>query len=144
MTISSFLRGVAGVVLTDVDDFFNGAKAVVAAAPFLPANIRADLTQTLTDGQNDVHGLESLAGTVGGALAADAVDDLTALLAETAQNVSTSGDDLSKLSAGEKATFQQTWAAMKAQGDTLVAQVVSGVNILAQPATPTPAATPAP
>lgn len=134
MSIANFLRGAIVAGEAALDGFFAAAKAAVGAAPFLPANIKSDLTQTLTDAENDVHGLEGLAGTVGGTVAADAVDDLTTLLAETAQNISTSGADLSKLSAGEKATLQQTWTAMQAQGSALVAQIVSGVNVLAQPA----------
>jgi hypothetical protein len=134
MSIATFLRGLVTTAEAGVDTFFAEAQAAVKAAPFLPANIKTDLGQTLTDAENDIHALEGLAGTLGGTVAADAVDDLTTLLAETAQNVSTSGADLSKLSAGEKATLQQTWAAMKAQGDALVAQVVAGVNILQQPA----------
>jgi hypothetical protein len=38
----------------------------------------------------------------------------------------------------------QTWTAMKAQGDTLVAQLHAGLNPTAQPQQPAPGVAPAP
>lgn len=127
MKIADFFRGVETVVLNDVVKVFDTAASLVTAANFLPANIKTDLTQLLTDAKNDILGVVGLADTVVGQAVADGVDDITTLLMNTAGVVS-SGKPVDQLSVAEKAVFLQTWTAMKAQGDTLAAQFMAGLN----------------
>ncbi len=127
MKISDWLRGVATVAIADVNAVFNVVRAAISTAPFLPANIKADATAILNDAQNDLTALEGLAGTLAGNAAADAVDDVTTLLLNTANALSNSSS-LSALSAAEKTVIAQTWTAMKAQGDTLIAQFMAGID----------------
>lgn len=136
MKISDFLRGVATVALTDANAVFDKATALVQAAPFLPQNIKDDLSKTIADAKADFNGLVGLGATLAGQAAADAVDNVTTLLLNTAQALSSSGTDLAKLSAAEKTVLLQTWSAMKAQGDVLIAQLHAGLNPTAQPAKP--------
>jgi hypothetical protein len=135
MKIADFLRGVASVAIVDVNAVFDKATAVVQAAPFLPQNIKDDLTKLIADAKGDMNGLVGLGATLAGQAAADAVDNITTLLMNTAQAVTSSGTDMAKLSVAEKTILMQTWTAMKAQGDVLVAQLHSGLN----PAAPPPA-----
>ena len=139
MNIANFFRSAAGVVWADVESVFTKAKAFVVAAP-LPSNIKADLTSTLTDTQSDLSSVTSLAGTVAGQAVADGVDDLTTLLVNTAGALS-GGKSLSQLSAAEKSVLAQTWTVMKAQGETLVAQLQAGLDPTkpSAPAAPTTA-----
>lgn len=127
MKFSDWLRGVAQVAIADVDKVFNAVRTAVAAVPFLPANIKADTTQLLNDAQADLAALASLAGTLVGHVAADGVDDLTTLLLNTAGAL-TNAKSVADFSAAEKTAIQQTWAAMRAQGDTLVSQFLAGVD----------------
>lgn len=135
MKIADLLRGVAGVVITVVDKVFDDGRALVQGAVFLPANIKADLTTTLNDAQSDVHDVEHLAGTLLGNAIADGVDDFTSFFMSQAELLAGSGTDLSKLGPGSKTNILQLWNTMKAQGDTLVAQLHAGLN----PAAPPPA-----
>ena len=135
MKIADFLRGVENVGVAAVDGVFSTAESALQGVPFLPSNIKADLVQTVKDAKTDFDGVVGLANTLAGNVAADAVDDLTTLLLNTAGAVAANGTDLSKLGAAEKTVLLQTWTAMKAQGDTLVAQLHAGLN---------PAATKAP
>lgn len=139
MKLADFLRGAASIAIADVNRVFDTASAAVATAPFLPVNIKADLTHLIADAKSDFNGLVGLGATLAGTAAADAVDDLTTLLMNTAQALSTSGADLARLSSAEKTVLLQTWTAMKAQGDTLVAQLHAGLNPAAPPAPAAPA-----
>jgi hypothetical protein len=114
--------------MADVTSVFTTAKAAVAAAPFLPTNLKADLTQTLTDAEADLNGIASLAGGLAGAAMADAVDDVTTLMLNAANALKTNGGSLSALSAAEKAVLAQAWTAAKAQGDTLLVQLQAGLD----------------
>lgn len=139
MKIADFLRGVATVAVADVNAVFDKATALVASAPILPQNVKDGLVQTIAAAKTDFNGLVSLGATLAGNVAADAVDDITTLVLNTAQTLSTNGADLAKLSAAEKTVLLQTWTAMKAQGDVLVAQLHAGLNPAAQPAPQAPA-----
>lgn len=136
MKLADFFRGVATVAVADVNKVFDTAATAVAAAPFLPQNIKDDLTKLVSDARSDFNNLVGLASTVAGNAAADAVDNMTSLLMNTAEAIATSGTDLAKLSTAERAVLMQTWKAMKAQGDVLVAQLHAGLN----PAAPKPPA----
>lgn len=127
MKFSDWLRGVASVPITDVNKVFDVARSAVSAAPFLPANIKADTTQLLNDAQADLSALEGAAGTLVGHATADAVDDVTTLIMNTA-NVLSNSKSVTDFSAAEKTALQQAWTAMKAQGDTLVSQFMAGVD----------------
>jgi hypothetical protein len=139
MKIADWLRGVATVLLTDVEGVFTKAKAVVAIAP-LPANLKTDLTQTLTDAQSDLSGLASLAGTELGSLIADGVDDGTTLFMNIQQAIA-KGEPLTVAGA---AALKQAATAITAQIDTLASQAIAGIDVLAAPAVaPKPAPAPA-
>lgn len=125
MKFADWLRGVEGAAIAGVDKVFDTAKAAVSLIPI--TNVRNDLIQLLTDAQDDLHGWETLAGTTVGSIAADGIDDITTLLMNQA-SVLSAGSSLSQLSAAEKAMLQQTWIAIKAQGETLVAQIVAGID----------------
>lgn len=127
MKIADFLRGVEGVAIADVNIVFNTVKADVQAVPFLPTNIKNDVVTLVSDAQTDFNGLVSLGGTLAGSAAGDAVDDLTTLLLNTSNAVSNS-KSIADLSAAEKTILGQTWSAMKAQGDTLMAQFMAGID----------------
>lgn len=134
MKFADFIRGVEAVGEQAVSAVFADAKAAVAKVPFLPANIRADLNKLLDDAESDILDAGTLAGTIASEAAASAVDDVTTLMMNTATALSNTGGDLSKLGPAEKVVLGQTWNAMKAQGDTLYAQLMSGIN----PAAPKP------
>lgn len=136
MKFADWFRGGAQVALADVAGVFDAANGFVEAAP-LPGNIKADLKVLLTDAKADLMSVVGLAGTTAGNLVADGIDDLTTLMLNTAQVVS-SGKPLEELSAAEKAVLTQTWTAMKAQGDTLVAQFMAGLDPTKKPAPPVP------
>lgn len=141
MKFADFLRGVATVLITDVNKVFDEATTAVQAAPFLPPNIKSDLVTLVADAKAEFNNLVGVASTVAGQVVADAVDDMTTLLMNTAQAVATSGGDMAKLTVAERAVLMQTWVAMKAQGDVLIAQLHAGINPTAQPA-PVPAPAP--
>ena len=98
MKFADWFRGVSGVVLADVNNVFTTAKAAVNAVPFLPANLKADATQLITDAQTDITGLETLAGTLAGQVIADGVDDITTLLLN-ASNALSGSKSIAQLSA---------------------------------------------
>jgi hypothetical protein len=130
MKFADFLRGVAQVALADVAKVFSDAKALVTAAP-IPANVKTDLTQTLTDSEADLNGLASLAGTELGTIVADAVDDGTTLFMNLAEAVQKG----SGVTAASSAAVQQGVTAVIAQLQTLVAQTVASAKTIgAQPA----------
>lgn len=126
MKLADFLRGVEGVIVADVHKVFDTAKAFIAGAP-LPSNIKTDLTNLVTDAGADFDGFVNLGNTLAGAAAADAVDDITTLFMNTKNAVSNS-KDIKSLSAAEKTILYQTWTAMRAQGDTLLAQALAGLD----------------
>lgn len=143
MKFSDWLRGVANVVVADVNNVFNVAKTAVAAVPFLPTNIKADATALLNDAQSDLTGLESLAGSLVGNAVADGVDDVTTLLLNTS-NAVTNSTSPAQFSLAEKTVLQQAWTAMKAQGDTLMVQWMAGIDPTKPSVAPTPTPTPPP
>lgn len=126
MRFADWFRGVENVLTAAVHEVFGTARMAVANAP-LPANIKTDLVQLLNDGEGDLTGLEALAGTLVGNVVADGIDDLTTLLLNT-RNALTNSKSVADFSAAEKTAFIQAWAAMKAQGDTLAAQFMAGVD----------------
>ncbi len=126
MKFADWLRGVATVVVEDITKVFDVARSAVAAAP-LPTNIKTDTTTLLNDAQADLVGLAGLAGSLVGNIAADAVDDMTTLLMNTA-GVLAAGKSPADFSAAEKTMLMQTWTAMRAQGDTLMAQFMAGLD----------------
>lgn len=134
MIFSDWLRGLAQVALKDVNNVFSVARTAVAAAPFLPANIKTDTTNLLNDAQSDLTSLEGLAGTLAGNAVADGIDDTTTLVMNTA-NALTGSKSPADFSAAEKTVLAQAWTAMKAQGDTLISQFMAGVD----PTAPAPA-----
>lgn len=131
MKFADFLRGAEGVVVADVTKVIATASAAVSATTWLPAGLKTIALAVLASAQSDITGLEAIAGTAAGALAADAVDDVTTLLANTI-SVVTSGKSIADMSTAEKAQLQTLWQTMKAQGDTLITQVVAGVEVLGQ------------
>ncbi len=133
MKFADWLRGVANVVIADVDKVFTVAKSAVSLIPV--TNIRNDLTQVLTDAQADLHAWEGLAGSLAAQVAADGIDDVTTLLINQA-NALSGGNSLSQLSAAEKSILAASWTAIKAQGETIVAQLQAGLDPTAKPAAP--------
>lgn len=132
MKFADWLRGVETVVLKDVLSVFSVAKTAVGTAS-LPQNIKDDTTQLLSDAQDDLVSVGGLAGTLVGNIAADAVEDVTTLLMNTAGAVSAAKSP-SEFSAAEKTVLQKAWVAARAQGDTLLAQFMAGIDP-AKPAT---------
>jgi hypothetical protein len=150
MKFADWLRGVSTIALADVNKVFDDAEGFVEASP-LPSNIKTDTVQLLKDAKGDLNGLAGLAGTLAGNAAADAVDDLTQLFLETAQVLGNKSSSLSQMSVAEKTVLEQTWTAMKAQGDTLLGQLKAGLDptkgdapAAAQPAAVAGTAAPAP
>lgn len=127
MKFADLLRGVATVVVADVAKVFDEARLAVAAVPFLPQNLKDDLTKTLNDAQGDLNAAAGLAGTAVGAAMADAVDDATTLFMNTANAISGS-KSIAEFSKAELAILQQSWASARAQGDTLLAQALAGID----------------
>lgn len=138
MKFSDWLRGVENVGRDGVIKVFDVARAAVGAAPFLPANIKADATMLLNDAQTDLLGVESLTATLAGNLVADGVDDITTTLMNTA-NALTNAKSIADFSSAEKTVLSQAWTAMKAQGDTLIAQFMAGIDPT-KPSAPAPGA----
>lgn len=126
MTFSNWLRGVATVTLTDINKVFVTAGAALAAS-VLPAPLKVVLAGDLAAAEDYINSLEVLAGTLGGEAIADGVDDVTTLLLNTRNNI-VGAKSLSYASKAELASLQVTWSTMKAQGDTLVAQFLAGVD----------------
>lgn len=131
MKFADFLRGVEGVLVDDVTEVITTATAAINATTWLPASLKNIALAVLSAAQADITGLEAVAGTAVGGLAADAVDDVTTLVANTI-SVVTSGKTIAEMSTAEKALLQTLWQTMKAQGDTLVTQVIAGVEVLGQ------------
>lgn len=128
--IGSAIAGAAAVVLEDVSKVFTTAKTAVAAAP-LPANLKTDLTQTLNDAQADVEAAAHLAGGLFGQATGDGIADVTTLFYKTAGVVS-SGKSLEDMSKAELTVLAQIWQTMQAQGSTLLAQAMVGIDPVAQ------------
>jgi hypothetical protein len=126
MKFADLLRG-AAVLVADVAKVFDEARTAVAAVPFLPQNLKDDLTETLNDAQGDLNGAAALAGTVAGGALADAVDDTTTLFMNTANAISGS-KSLAEFSKAELVVLQKAWQAARAQGDTLLAQAMAGID----------------
>lgn len=126
MNFANFFRSAAGVVWADVEKVFTEATAAVTASP-LPATIKTGLTSTLSATQTEMSSVAALAETAAGSVVADGIDDVTTLLVNTAGVVS-SGKKLADMSAAELALLKQTWTAMKAQGETLLAQLQAGLD----------------
>lgn len=126
MKIAQWLRGEAQVVLADVTKVFAVATAAVNAAP-LPAGVKVTALALIGGASAVLSGLEGLAGTLSGQAMGDAVDDFTDFLMNTAQAVSKSSSP-AQFSAAEKTVLHATWLAMKAQGDTLMAQFLAGID----------------
>lgn len=150
MKIAAFFAGVlstvtkeAAVLVTDVAGVFDKTKATVQAVPFLPANLKGDLSQTLDDAKADVIGLAGLAGSLTGNVIADGVGDVTTLFYNTV-NALTNSRSVADFSTAEKTAVAQTWTVMKAQGDTLLAQFLAGVDPVAAQAAAAKAAQPVP
>lgn len=126
MKFAQWLRGEAQIVLADVNKVFTVLGVAVAASP-LPVGVKATATALIAAGQTTLTGLEALAGTEAGQAMGDAVDDVTTLLMNTAGAIGKAKSPAA-FGAAEKTVLHATWLAMKAQGDTLLAQFMAGID----------------
>lgn len=126
MKFAQWLRGEAQILLADVTKVFVVANAAVAVLP-LPLGVKATATALITGAQAALTGLEGLAGTEAGQAMGDAVDDVTTLLMNTAGAIGKAKSP-AEFGAAEKTVLHATWVAMKAQGDTLMAQFMAGID----------------